>query len=309
MCMACVCACACVCVVRAPLKLRCSGACIEHGARREPSVRVIGQVRCTEIDLMEANRVAWVSTAHVADDGAGSGFGYAHYVFSHDNQLRSAADCAYGPSDDCAINTMHPFHVEFAFSAANQPFSYNVTLSQNGRQAMAGPIRYQGKPQRGDVASAEEANAALRASLDAGMTLVVSHWAGPTKGDMGWLDAGCGAPEVKDWGCTDVFVEHPTWPWLCDGDDQTAASCSEPFTMSSIRLDAPPTPPTPPSPPLAPPPPLRGEALGAFTLLLVGMLLGAVPGALGGYWLGVRRVRMPLQNEDEKAELSSAIIE
>ena len=30
-------------------------------------------IDCTEIDLMEANRISWVSTVHVADDGNGEG--------------------------------------------------------------------------------------------------------------------------------------------------------------------------------------------------------------------------------------------
>ena len=36
---------------------------------------LVSDVRCTEIDLMEANRVAWVSTVHVGSDGNGEGFG------------------------------------------------------------------------------------------------------------------------------------------------------------------------------------------------------------------------------------------
>ena len=61
-------------------------------------------VRCTELDLMEANTVAWVSTVHVGSDGNGEGFGYAHYVTSPERHLhahevgRLAASHAAGPA-------------------------------------------------------------------------------------------------------------------------------------------------------------------------------------------------------------------
>jgi hypothetical protein len=209
--------------------------------------------RCTEIDLMEANTVAWVSTVHVADDGAGEGFGYAHYVQPPEKQLRSDdAECAYGPAAECAIDTRRPFTAAFEFTPPDEPFGFDVTLSQEGRRARLGPVRYEGKPQQGGVPTADAANAALRASLDAGMTLVVSHWAGETKASMGWLDSPCAASEVEGWHCTDAFVQHPEWTWRCDGDDRSPPSCERPYTLRRIHIDAPSPPPPPPTPTQAP---------------------------------------------------------
>ena len=48
-------------------------------------------VACAEIDLMEANQVAFVSTVHVADDSNGDGFGQGHYVIPQARADRYAA--------------------------------------------------------------------------------------------------------------------------------------------------------------------------------------------------------------------------
>ena len=53
-------------------------------------------VTCAEIDLMEANKVAFVSTVHVGDDPNGEGFGMAHYVTKPMKRLKSER------GDDCA---------------------------------------------------------------------------------------------------------------------------------------------------------------------------------------------------------------
>lgn len=84
-------------------------------------------------------------------------------------------------SEDCAINTNLPFHVAFAFSPSDEPFSINATLTQAGRTARYGPIRYFHQPSKGNVSTAEAANRDLRMKLDHGMTLVTSHWAGGTQ--------------------------------------------------------------------------------------------------------------------------------
>ena len=51
-------------------------------------------VGCAEIDLVEANKVAFVSTVHVGDDPSGEAFGLGHYV-NKQRRFRSAQACAY----------------------------------------------------------------------------------------------------------------------------------------------------------------------------------------------------------------------
>ena len=86
-----------------------------------------------------------------------------------------------GLSADCSIDTTKPFSVAIDFTPYPTPFGFNVTLSQPGRTANYGAVEYSTKPTKGDVPTADLANADLRQKLDAGMTLVVSHWAGGAK--------------------------------------------------------------------------------------------------------------------------------
>jgi hypothetical protein len=265
-------------------------------------------VRCDEIDLMEANTVAWVSTVHVGDDGAGEGFGYAHYVFPQEKRLRSPThDCAYGPSPECAVNTLYPFGVNITFTPSEEVFGYWVVLSQVGRTASLGPVRYVGRPQQGSVLSADEANAQLRASLDAGMTLVVSHWAGSKKSSMAWLDAPCAPSEISGWACNDIFVEHPEWPWLCPVDDESHSSCPQTFTIRDIALSG-----QPPAPPLPPPYMITFEELttnvtvGVSFGLLLGMAIGVV---LTLALLGPRKnshERVPVEQQEMASSMDTA---
>ena len=222
---------------------------------------------CTEIDLMEANQVAWVSTVHVADDPDGDGFGYGHYVTAaaHMFAAEDGADCAYGPSGECAIDTRRPFVARFAFSPSGDAFGFTVTLeqpeagagtpSEGGRRrraSIARPVAYTRKPQKGHAADAAAANAELRRALDAGMTLTVSYWGSGPKKAMSWLDCPCAPHEVADWGCSDVWVQHPEWPWACNGSDTRPAACAAAkpaFYMRGVRLHEPPPPPPPAAPP------------------------------------------------------------
>lgn len=130
---------------------------------------------------MEANKVAFVSTVHVGDDPNGEGFGVAHYVTKRDKRLRSERgdDCAYGPRESCTIDTNRKFTAIFSFSSAGAQFGYSLVLEQDGgqRRATLGAqlVRYMGKPGKGNVGSADEANVVLTKALASGMTLVVSH--------------------------------------------------------------------------------------------------------------------------------------
>ena len=96
-------------------------------------------VRCDEIDLMEANTVAWVSTVHVGDDGAGEGFGYAHYVFPQEKRLRSPThDCAYGPSPECAVNTLYPFGATSLSRLRKRSLATGSSFHRSGAQRRSG---------------------------------------------------------------------------------------------------------------------------------------------------------------------------
>ena len=90
-------------------------------------------VSCAEIDLMEANKVAFVSTVHVRDDPSGEGFGIAHYVGPNEKRLVSSRgdDCPYGPRESCTIDTNRPFSATFRFSAAGAPFECARALSDS----------------------------------------------------------------------------------------------------------------------------------------------------------------------------------
>ena len=244
--------------------------------------------RCVEIDLMEANRVAFVSTAHAADDGSGEGYGMAHYATSAAQRLEPSEahgsdlghGCAYGPSASCTIDTQKPFSASYDFAPAGVNDGFRVSLTQEGRRAVSGPVAYRSKPQQGGAADAAEANAEVARSLADGMTLVVSYWSGGSEGGMSWLDAPCSAEEMEEWECSDAWSEHPHWEWLCPGDDshlppgtiKVRAQCGTHFTLSDIRSHPPP-PPAPPAPPPAPPsPPPSSPRPPAAPYLLPSML-------------------------------------
>ena len=115
-------------------------------------------VACAEIDLMEANRVAWASNVHAADDGNGEPFGISHYTIeaSHRFAASDGRECAYGPSATCAIDTRKRFTARFRFGASataaaeSSPaessqdeaelrkaaaFGFDLSLEQEGRTA------------------------------------------------------------------------------------------------------------------------------------------------------------------------------
>ena len=197
---------------------------------------------------MEANRVAFVSTVHVGDDPNGEGFGMAHYVTKTEKRLRSERgdDCAYGPRESCTIDTNRKFTAMYTFSGASAgaSFGYTVVLEQDSgqrRAILSSPVRYLSKPGKGVVASAEAANAMLANAVDAGMTLVVSYWAGQSASEMAWLDQPCTRAEKDAWRCSDEWNEHTGWPWTCEkavrGPSDPPA-CSANFGLSEIHVRA-----------------------------------------------------------------------
>ena len=104
---------------------------LPHGS--DCDANAVCGARCVEIDLMEANSVAFVSTVHVADDPNGEAFGIAHYVTPVEKRLKASLDCPYGPRSICAIDTTKPFTASFAFASSG--FEYRVALEQEGRMA------------------------------------------------------------------------------------------------------------------------------------------------------------------------------
>ena len=209
---------------------------------------VVCGVACAEIDSIEANKAALVTTPHVADDPNGEGFGIAHYVGPKEKRLTSdrGDDCPYGPRESCTIDTNRPFTARFRFSSSSSDFEYSLVLEQEGgrRASIPSPIKYLNKPGKGSVSSAEQANQMLRTHLDAGMTLVVSYWAGRRPREMAWLDQPCTGAEVGAWHCKDEWNDppwHSGWPWTCDkmtGDHggTNKPDCSKSFTISNIQI-------------------------------------------------------------------------
>lgn len=200
----------------------------------------ICNVRCAEIDLLEANSIALVSTPHVAGDAAGEGFGIAHYVVPPSKRLTSADACPYGPRAECTVDTRLPFTASFTFSPRGTPFGYSVTLEQRGRTAaIASPVRYISKPRgSGSIADADSANALMRSHLDNGMTLVLSHWAGKAAAEMAWLDGVCTQAEIATWRCHNAWTEHADWPWTCDKANRSAGAptCASSFHFDELKV-------------------------------------------------------------------------
>ncbi len=202
---------------------------------------------CAEIDLVEANKAAFVSTVHVADDPNGEGFGLGHYVKSGSEKalLPEEGTCAYGPRQMCTIDTNQPFVARFRFSDVGEPFGIEVSLHQTrddgvARTARMGvPVRYLDKPGKGAVGSADAANAVLREQLDSGLTLVVSYWAGAKKKEMAWLDSPCTPAESAEWGCSDVWMEDANrgWPWTCNRQDaEQPPGCARAWRISKLSV-------------------------------------------------------------------------
>lgn len=198
-------------------------------------------VPCIEIDLMEANRNAFIVTVHVGDDPNGEGFGIGHYVSQQKRFVSTASACAYGPRDTCTINTHHRFTARYRFSAEGEPFSFTVVLEQEGRSVSLGePVRYLSKPNKGAIGSAEEANDILRAQLDAGLNLVISYWAGPKRSDMAWLDEPCTSQERDEGWCSDVWSEQkPMWPFVCNTRGGDPPECLGYWTLAELRHGTP----------------------------------------------------------------------
>lgn len=194
---------------------------------------------------MEANRHAFVSTPHIAEDPAGTTFGLGHYSLlsnTPSTQMRvtnGSQACPYGPASTCAIDTNFAFDAAWTFAQPGSNFHWNVTLTQGGRTVEIGPVQYiaalpealttlgitkeqviasdPSVPRRAGHSAVQpcsrrwltvwQANTATGDALAAGMTIVSSYWNAGGKADgMDWLDHMCTAEE------------HAPWPegWGCE---------------------------------------------------------------------------------------------
>lgn len=131
-------------------------------------------VRCTEIDLQEANRHAWYTTLHTSTDGdgVGKGLGKSRHAWS-------TAD--YGPGGRC-IDTARPFDVEarFPVDGIGELTAMEVKLTQPGSPC---PLSIRLSDYIAGGANGWEQ---VKSALRAGVTPVVSFWG--AKKDMEWLD-------------------------------------------------------------------------------------------------------------------------
>ena len=140
-------------------------------------------VRCSEIDLQEANRYAFHSVLHMAEDGSGVGLGYGGGGAGW-NSHRDWTSEQYGPGSSC-VDTTQPFRVEVSFPVETGPdgkvlLSAMITkVSQNGCDLEA-EVKTDSYHFNGHSSAVE-----LTSALEKGMTPIVSYWSAP---DMLWMD-------------------------------------------------------------------------------------------------------------------------
>ena len=181
---------------------------------------VVCGVRCTEVDLIEANKHAFHSTLHNEWDGNGvaAGVGGGKWDLS-----------GYGPFDGAAIDTRRTFRVHSWFQSND-----GVSLDSLVTTLTQGDSRANFAIYNGD--------GAISAALRAGMTPTFSYW---SASDMTWLSSGVECFENQDL-CGDTVTF------------QSLALCDHggPECYYTPRPPSPPTPPPPPPlPPATPPPP------------------------------------------------------
>lgn len=145
-------------------------------------------VACNEIDIMEANNVAFQSSFHDSSDHSGKYAGYGGGGPDW-NGPRDFTSERYGPDNEC-IDTNHPFQVMAAFPVNDlgELRGMDVTLSQSkgGNLEIKCTITYGIKSYSGNSSiPAMDGMKLLGGGLRRGMTPVVSYWSAK---DMSWLD-------------------------------------------------------------------------------------------------------------------------
>jgi hypothetical protein len=144
-------------------------------------------VRCSEIDIQEANIHAWRSTLHLPEDGKGVGFGYGGVG----PYQQAWTGLEYGPGARC-IDTNRPFQVAVGFplNADGTLKGMQIVLSQPDMPCEAAGI-IEDYPYGGRNGIAE-----LATALSNGMTPVISYW----NSSILWLDGkgSRGGPCARD---------------------------------------------------------------------------------------------------------------
>lgn len=132
-------------------------------------------VRCSEIDVLEANRHALLSTVHTADDcyGQGNGLGGKNKAFNSSQ---------YGPGGS-VVDTRFPFRAHAYFEAGKAVGEADGQREGLARLRVAlqgiggGVLRFDAAPPR----CLQRHSRAVRD----GLTLVLSYW---SSADVGWFD-------------------------------------------------------------------------------------------------------------------------
>lgn len=195
---------------------------------------------CTEIDVMEANTVAWKTVIHHKFDRDGEQYGWGRWMLDErsfvllEGNGQLDYECLYGPSAECAINTKQIFHASFVFAdtSAGEEFSFQTILTQEDRTIIAASIQYTEPTPDGFGQELSEvlSNQRLATSVEEGLTLVVSYWGGPNVDSLEWFDVPC-----EEAGCRDVYTGQ-SWPWICSGSGRT--NCNKGYRLSNVRLSS-----------------------------------------------------------------------
>jgi len=147
--------------------------------------------QCPEVDLMEANSLAFQATPHKCDAPSLSGRYSSCDRKGCSHHTASLGARAYGPADHYRINTLRPFEVHTSFHEASRPtgrvFAGMTTVLRQGHREIVLDHRH--------CSSYIEA---LTAPLLQGMILRVSYW-GNRASTMAWLDSpACGDEDRCD---------------------------------------------------------------------------------------------------------------
>jgi len=166
---------------------------------------------CPEMDLMEANKHGWRTTAHSMYDASGQGDGVGNG--------KAFTSAQYGPGGS-HVDTNQPFRASISFATDGKGRLIDVLLSLAGKKTL--------------TASVVPKDYALDFTfpLKAGMTPVISYW---TAADMTWLDSmGYNATGVSYDGSGN---DGCPWDWKTGYPaDDNQDTCANAVSISDISL-------------------------------------------------------------------------